>query len=432
MNVFNPIFLFWNILKRFSFGIKTNLFNLCVCIVLIWGCWWLYERFNTIPVFKNEVELYEYKSTDINPKIWINSNINYGIYKHTTVPKVNGLMYQQTVQNGKYIRPVFSDSLIQEAKEGAALRDINRIGEGAMSEKYLSMYDTLTKYADTFNINKAIYVVDLKYKQTYPEGLAVKWASPVCQTIDNPSQYTKLFETSFGEDSETGQKTIEGRIIKVESDQTVRFSNQWMFWNGLSYGNTLSNSFLSIFNLYDISQAYVLFKYTGNTNLDHLRFNFGSATMCTGVNPKQAEVGMDYVIYNDSVFLNSSKMELYNNKPINDFLIKYHIAPKDTQNLQTMRLFVLTTLFSLIFTFLLSCVVKIIKTKIRRFVPMMRNNADGRIWSVFDTWLGGFSQFMCHKNYDTKETCEFYINECNKYYKKHFKASLCHKGRKKK
>ena len=132
MNVFNPIFLFWNILKRFSFGIKTNLINLCVCIVLIWGCWWLYERFNTIPVFKNEVELYEYKSTDINPKIWINSNINYGIYKHTTVPKVNGLMYQQTVQNGKYIRPVFSDSLIQKAKDGAALRDINRIGEGAM------------------------------------------------------------------------------------------------------------------------------------------------------------------------------------------------------------------------------------------------------------------------------------------------------------
>ena len=79
MNIFNPFFLFWNFFKRFSFGIKINIIYLCVCIVLILGCWWLYQRFNTIPVFKNEIELYEYISKDINPKIWFVSNINFGI-----------------------------------------------------------------------------------------------------------------------------------------------------------------------------------------------------------------------------------------------------------------------------------------------------------------------------------------------------------------
>ena len=163
--------------------------------------------------------------------------------------------------------------------------------------------------------------------------------------------------------------------------------------------------------------------------MDHLRFNFGSAVVCTGLNPNIAEINMDNIIIKDSVFLSSTT---YMYKPINDFELRFHVSPKDTQNLQTMRLFVLTTLFSLLLTFFLSCVVKIIKVKVHRFIPRLRDNADGKLWSVYDSWLGDYSKFQCHKNYETKEICEFYISLCNRYYKKHFIASLFPKKKTKK
>ena len=210
-----------------------------------------------------------------------------------------------------------------------------------------------------------------------------------------------------------------------------------MFFNGLTYGNTLSNSFFSIFNLYDISQAYIKFKYSGNANLHHVRFNFGSATMFTGVNPEHAEIGMNYLIFNDSTFINSSKMSQYDRRPINDFQLDFHVAPKDTQNLQTMRLFLLTTIFTLILTFFISALLKVLKIKVfprllilHRFVPRMKDNKDGKVWSVYDNLFKEYSQFTCHKNYDSEEVCEFYINECNNKYKKHFKASVLLKKRK--
>ena len=426
MNIFNPFFLFWNFFKRFSFGIKINIIYLCVCIVLILGCWWLYQRFNTIPVFKNEIELYEYISKDINPKIWFISNINFGIYKHSDVPKLNGLMYRQDTTHIKTVTPIFTDYLISEAQNNIRVRDLEKIGEGVMNEKYISLYDTLTKLVDTFDINRAVYAVDLKFKQVYPKEIELPL--PKSQTIDTYNQYTRLFESEFGEDYITDQRTIESRIVKIETDQSSRYKS-FMFFNGMDYGNSFSNSFLSIFNLYDISQAYVVFKYKGNAKLDHLRFNFGSAVVCTGLNPNIAEINMDNIIIKDSVFLSSTT---YMYKPINDFELRFHVSPKDTQNLQTMRLFVLTTLFSLLLTFFLSCVVKIIKVKVHRFIPRLRDNADGKLWSVYDSWLGDYSKFQCHKNYETKEICEFYISLCNRYYKKHFIASLFPKKKTKK
>lgn len=420
MNTFNNLILFGLYLKGITFGIRTNLAKICVYLLLIMACWWLYIRFNTIPVYKNEIELYEYKSTDLNPQIWINANVNYGIYHNTSVAEANSLLYQQGAINSKVISPIFTDSLLSKAKHESQLRKCDKIGENSMNEKYLDIYNFLKESVDTFNIKKAIYIVDLKYKQTCP-SFAVKWTITKNQIIDNLYKYTRLFDIGFSKDDETGQKTIEGHIIKIESDQTIQYCKQDMLWSGLSYGNAISNSFSSIYKLYDISQAYIIFNYEGNASLDHVRFNFGSAVTFTGINPDHAEIGMDYVIYNNSVFLNSSKIF---NRPINDFNIRFHIAPKDTQNLQTMRLFVLTTIFSLLLTLLVRHIVIIAKTKIYRFIPKMRDNKDGNNWAVYDTWLDDFSQFSCHSTYNTRKVCLLNINKCNKEYKKHFKASV--------
>lgn len=121
MNTFNNLILFGLYLKGITFGIRTNLAKICVYLLLIMACWWLYIRFNTIPVYKNEIELYEYKSTDLNPQIWINANVNYGIYHNTSVAEANSLLYQQGAINSKVISPIFTDSLLSKAKHESQL-----------------------------------------------------------------------------------------------------------------------------------------------------------------------------------------------------------------------------------------------------------------------------------------------------------------------
>lgn len=419
MNMFNPIFLFWDFIKRVSFGIKTNLIWLCTLAVLIWMCWWLYQRFNTIPIYKNEITIYEFKSEDINPKLWLNFNINFGIYKHSQVPKLNTLMYQQNDISKETIAPIFTNSIYSQANLKINETGLGSIEKGIECHKYIELCNTLADCVDTFNLNNAVYALDITYKQTYPKGVRV--GLPKAQTIDNKNSYIRLFDAIVGEDSETEQKAIAGRLIKVESGQTSQHSGD-MFFNGIAYGNGISNSFFSIFNLYDISQAYIILKYSGNANIDHIRFNFGSAVQCTGINTEIADIYMDHVIINDSNFLNANKYS--RTAPMNNFEIKFHVSAKDTQNLHTMRIFVLSTIFSLLFTILIDCMVKIVKIKTHRFVPRMRDNTNGKIWSVYDCWFGDYSQFMCHRTYETKELCEFHIAECNKKYKKHFKASL--------
>lgn len=422
MNYSNPFFYIWNSLKGFPMGQKkiNPFLGLFFSIIALYSCWWLYERFNTIPVYKNTVELYAYKSRSINPKVWLDQNLNFGIYKHTQTPHLCGLRYEQEVLDNYYFDPIFSDSARNEVEFKLKMLKNQNLTPCdfvySYYENYLSLYDTIKCNSEKFKIDSTIFAIDFKYSQTYPNTLILKWETPKGLIVDSSYKYTRLFDTFFSKDEETGLKTVNGRIIKAESGTYLNLEKKYLLNNGLNYGNKLSNSFFSVFSLYDISQAYIIFDYKGNVNLDHVRFNFGSAVMVTGIDPSRAEIGMDYVVINDPTYIAD------NNNRNNE--IRFHVAPKDTQTLQTMRLFLLTTFFVILITYFINCILKIFyQGRFRRFVPKKRNNGNNDIWSVYDCYFNQFSMFTCHGNYLTEEICLFYIDESYKRFKKHFQAS---------
>lgn len=424
MNYSNTFLLIWNSLKGFSMGQKkiNPFIGLFLSIIALYSCWWLYERFNTIPVYKNTVELYAYKSRSINPKVWLNQNLNFGIYKHTQTPHLCALWYEQEVPDNYYFDPIFSDSARNEIEFKLKMLDNQNLTPSVYLysyynfKNYLSLYDTIKCNSEKFKLDTPIFAIDFKYTQTYPSTQTIKWETPEGLIADSLYKYDRLFDTFFSKDEETGLNTVCGRIIKAESGTYLKLGKEYLLKNGLEYGNKLSNSFYSVFSLYDISQAYIIFDYKGNVNLDHVRFNFGSAVMVTGIDPSRAEIGMDYVIINDSTYIAD------NNNRNNE--IRFHVAPKDTQNLQTMRLFLLTTFFVIIITYFINCLLKIFyRGRFRRFVPQKRDNGNSNIWSVYDCYFNQFSTFTCHGNYPSEEICLFYIGESYKRFKKHFQAS---------
>ena len=384
--------LFWHYLKKMSFGVRWLLLKMAICIVLLILSCWLYVRFNTIPVFRTEIDdISVYHRGDYSPKIYATIGINLS----------------KSVKDQKESELFFN------------FLDFDNHGNNTLeSESAKVLTDTIRTLTNNYLVDSTEFMtkIDLRITNVGMKMLGKRKISYKPTLLDSSSFFYKNYPIEI-----CPQNTY---LFSTRHRVLAAATQPWMF--PLTISGTCLNNFGSIFCLFDISQAYIECSINSNIQyLSSLSFKFYGACEFVGLEELKAdkEVGLDYVrIYPNT---DSSPVKLMNGFFVKDY--RFYVSSKETQNLQTIRLFAITTIISFLITYFLTCLFNIIKTKSRRFVPKLVNEDNSYHWAVYDTYSEELSSFPCHERYASKEICQYAIEECNKKYRNHFRAVKKHK-----
>lgn len=335
-----------------------------------------------------------YHSEDVELEIQFYINIDLSMRPHHRIPKNKIRILSHSIQ----------DSIHKSSRE------VFGMPESLTYWRAQSLMDSLRPKIESYQIDSTQWLADIIVKQSIPS---------VFKQIIYQNNYDRPVDT------ENYFRSAKPLVIDYcKKDRKQEAISHFYYLNSMKesefdifFGNSLSNTYGTIFRLFDISQAYidVEFEPFCYRNVALLDFNFYSASEFCGID------GFSQYIKTNG--LGIGKKGIYNYERIH-----FHVTSKETQNLQTVRLFFITTVISILMTYIISCVYSIIKIKSRRFVPKLICESGTYFWAVYDTYLDEFSRFSCHEQYLSKEICQFAIEQNNKKHRAQFKRSLSKKS----